>query len=174
MALLSMDPEPLDDFEPAPPPTHDIVHELTIAATPDAVFDAITTQAGLAAWWDRRCDHALDEGQVSTLPPIAPDGEPIVARVDVVEPTEVVQWECVEGPREWVGTSVAFRIEGRPPSLAPEAADTAPAESPVSVVRFWHGGWAYEDGLLPRASFDWAMLLDSLRRYLETGTGSPR
>ncbi len=34
---------------------HDIAHELDIAASPEAVFDALTTQAGLAGWWTTDC-----------------------------------------------------------------------------------------------------------------------
>ena len=42
-------------------------------------------------------------------------------------------------------------------------ADVAGAEGPVSLVNFWHGGWPYEDGLMPKASFDWALRLAALR-----------
>jgi hypothetical protein len=164
MALLSMEPEPFAEVEAAGPALFDIVHELTIAAAPDAVFEAITSQAGLAQWWDRRCDRSLEPGQVATLP-IA--GDQIVARIDVADRPEVVLWECVQGPSEWIGTSVAFRIEELPADVADEVG------GPVSIVRFWHGGWPYENGLMPRASFQWAMLLDSLRQYLVTGTGRP-
>jgi hypothetical protein len=165
MDLLSTEPEAFAEPEPAIAPTHDIVHELTIAAAPEAVYDALTTSEGMARWWGGDCDASLVEGQVATLPL---DDENAAVRVDLTERPEAVQWECVQGPREWVGTTVAFRIEGRPPRLAPEAAPSVP-DGPVSVVRFWHGGWAYEDGLLPRASFDWAMRLARLRHTLEAG-----
>ncbi|MCX7620274.1 MAG: SRPBCC domain-containing protein [Acidimicrobiales bacterium] len=139
---------------------HDIVHELTIAAPPDAVFDAVTTRDGLASWWTTDCQAEPAEGSEATF---GFDGRSVVIRmrIDALEPPELVHWLCIDGPDEWVGTSVAFRIE--------PAHDTPGS----SVVRLWHGGWEYEDGLLPRCSFQWAMYLESLRRYLETGTGSP-
>lgn len=139
---------------------HDIVHELTIAAKPEAVFAAVTTKDGLASWWTTDCEAEPLEGSEASF---GFEGHSVVVRmrVDTLEPPELVHWHCIEGPDEWVGTSVAFRIE--PARDGPES----------SVVRFWHGGWDYEDGLLPRCSFEWAMYLDSLRRYLETGTGSP-
>ena len=53
------------------------------------------------------------------------------------------------------------------------AGSTESAPPAGTRVRFWHGEWEFEDGLLPSCSFQWAMYLDSLRRYLETGTGTP-
>jgi hypothetical protein len=79
--------------------------------------------------------------------------------VDVLEPPEAVHWRCVEGPDEWVKTEVGFRIEA--------------VDDTHTLVRFWHGNWEYDNGALPNCSFQWAMYLDSLRRYLETGEGSP-
>ncbi len=139
---------------------HDIVHELTIAAPPDAVFAAVTTRDGLASWWTADCKAEPAEG---TEAEFGFENHSVVMRmrVDALEPPELVHWQCIDGPDEWAGTSIAFRIE--------PAAD-APGST---VLRFWHGGWEYEDGLLPRCSFQWAMYLDSLRRYLETGSGSP-
>ena len=80
-------------------------------------------------------------------------------RLHAIDAPELVHWNCTGGPEEWVGTSVAFRIE--------------PSPGGGTVVRFWHGGWEYEDGILPTSSFQWAMYLDSLRAYLQTGTGRP-
>jgi hypothetical protein len=83
-------------------------------------------------------------------------------RVDTLEPPLLAHLTCVDGPEEWPGTQIAFRVE------------VDPADGPAcSIVRFWHGGWEYEDGTMPRASFQWAMDLDSLRRVLEGGTGTP-
>jgi uncharacterized protein YndB with AHSA1/START domain len=144
---------------------HDIVHELTIAAPPDAVYAAITTAPGLANWWTTDCEVSADVGSEATFG-FEDHSVVFTMRIDELESPEAVHWECIGGPDEWVGTKLAFRIEGI------DADDDGQPES-TSLVRFWHGGWEYEDGLLPRCSFQWAMYLDSLRRYLETGTGSP-
>ncbi|MCU0267144.1 MAG: SRPBCC domain-containing protein [Acidimicrobiales bacterium] len=136
---------------------HDIVHELEIAAPASEVYEAVTTQQGLAGWWTRDATEALAVGAEARF---GFDGGAVrfTMRVDALEAPELVHWQCTAGPDEWVGTSIAFRIEGTDAG---------------STLRFWHGGWEYEDGDLPRASFRWAMYLDSLRRLLETGTGSP-
>ena len=143
----------------------DITHELPINALPTQVFDALTTGAGLASWLapDSSASPTLDSETSFTFD----DRTGLVEmRVDLVEGPELAHWQCVGGPDEWVGTSIAWRIEGV------DADDDGTLDG-VSTVRFWHGNWEYQDGLLPTASFEWAMRLDSLRRYLETGTGSP-
>jgi uncharacterized protein YndB with AHSA1/START domain len=144
---------------------HDIVHELTIAAAPDVIYEAVTTQPGLASWWTTDCTATPT---VDTEATFGFEGHHVVftMRIDLLEPPELVHWECVAGPDEWIGTKIAFRIEG-------VDADDDGANDGTSIVRFWHGGWEFADGLLPRCSFQWAMYLDSLRRYVETGTGSP-
>jgi hypothetical protein len=80
-------------------------------------------------------------------------------RIDLFSRPALVHWQCIGGPDEWIETSLAFRIQPHPDGGC--------------TVRFWHGGWEFEDGDLPRVSYQWALSLDSLRRYCETGTGSP-
>jgi uncharacterized protein YndB with AHSA1/START domain len=144
---------------------HEIVHELTIAAPAKNIFDAITTPEGLAGWWSTDAEATPELDSITKLR--LATGAQVVLRVDLLEAPELVHWECVEGPEEWVGTTIALRIE---------ALDRDDDGQPDGVcrLRFWHGGWPYADGMMPRSSFEWAMRLDSLRRYLETGTGSPR
>ena len=155
----------------------DIVHELTVKASPDAVFEAVTTVGGLSSWFTSDCEvTATPETRVSLW--FESHTIELVMEVDLVERPEAVHWNCVKGPEEWPGTKVAFRIEAAPAGsggpgelgATGEGGETTVTES---VVRLWHGNWEYEDGALPRCSFQWAMHLDSLRRYVETGTGTP-
>ena len=141
---------------------HDIVHELTIAAEPQPIFDAVTTEAGIASWWTTdvaitTADGAIEGAQVT----LGFDDHQVVIelRVDTLDPPLLAHLTCVDGPEEWPGTQIAFRVE--------------PLDAGGSVVRFWHGGWEYEDGVVPRVSFDWAMYLDRLRRAVESDSGHP-
>ena len=43
----------------------------------------------------------------------------------------------------------------------------------ATTVHFAHDGWASEDGPLPGAAMTWGILMTSLKRYAETGTGTP-
>lgn len=137
-------------------PMHDIAHQLTIAAPQPRVFEAITTPTGISRWW------TTDVQLAGTTLDVGLDGGAVRLRftADDVDPPVLAHLTCTEGPDEWPGTQLAFR-------LRPDPAGGG------TILRFWHGGWEYEDGILPSCSFDWAMRLDSLRRYLETGTGSP-
>src|SRR5690349_15054885 len=141
----------------------DITHELRVEALPDAVFAAITTGEGLAAWLATDAEPAATTGSPTSFTFDDRTGT-VTVGVDLLEAPELAHWQCTGGPDEWVGTSIAWRIEGV------DADDDGTLDG-VSTVRFWHGNWEYEDGLLPSTSFEWAMRLDSLRRYLETGTG---
>ena len=58
-------------------------------------------------------------------------------------------------------------------ALAPALALALAVDGDGDVDLLWYGLWMEQDGMLPSTSFGWAMRLDSLRRYLETGTGSP-
>lgn len=144
---------------------HDIVHELTIAVSPERVYEAVTTRAGLSSWWTA---NVTATGEIDSEATFGfDDGASVLTmRIDLLEPPELVHWVCTSGPDEWVGTKVAFRIEG-----IDKNDDGEPDGG--TLLRFWHGEWEFEDGLLPRCSFEWAMYLDSLRRYLQSGTGSP-
>ena len=146
---------------------HDIVHELTIAASLEDTYAAVSTGPGLASWWST--DVSLEPADPSSPDSTPAEGDVLTAgfddgavvirlRIDTLNDPEdegpaLAHLTCLDGPEEWPGTQLAFRIE-------PENGGTA--------VRFWHGGWEYEDGALPRCSFQWAMYLDALRRSLES------
>jgi uncharacterized protein YndB with AHSA1/START domain len=159
-----LDPEPLGRIVDAPRPTHEITHELQIDVGPAAVYAALTTPDGLARWWSgQQAETTPREGSEIELED--QDGLRFRARVDLLDPTSIVKlvhWQVSDGPDEWIGTTVAFRIEGVD-TTGDGRADAG------TVVRFWHGGWELSDGALPRASFGWAMALARLRHVLAPG-----
>ena len=144
---------------------HDIVHELTIHAPVDEVYAAVSTGPGLARWLSS--DASLEEAAGGAAGPSEgdvlrlgfEDGAVVIRlRIDTLngpddEGPALAHLTCLDGPEEWPGTQIAFRIE--------------PENAGGTALRFWHGGWEYEDGVLPRCSFSWAMYLDALRRSLE-------
>ena len=137
---------------------YDIVHQLSIAAIPERVYEAVTTSEGLATWWTTDVEFGPGDGEFR----LGFDDGAVRMRfqTDAFDPPVLVHMTCIDGPAEWPGTQLAFRIRAEP-------------DANGTILRFWHGGWENEDGLLPSASFRWAMFLDSLRRALETGEGSP-
>jgi uncharacterized protein YndB with AHSA1/START domain len=129
---------------------HSIVHELAVAAPPERVFRAFSDPTELGRWLGGSVTGELREGGEVR----AEGARPLRLRVDALDPPELVHFEVLEGPEEWTGTQIAVRVEPSPGASG-------------SVVRFWHGGWEYENGSLPRANFEWALELEQLRRSLE-------
>jgi uncharacterized protein YndB with AHSA1/START domain len=121
-----------------------------VAAPSEAVFDAVTTLAGLRGWWT-----ALVSGSSGRAPgelrfEFAGLDEHILMRVDEARPA-LVRWTCLEHTSlpEWNGTQVTFSIE----ELGTEH----------SAVTLRHIGVAP----------DWDHFFASLVSYVEQGTGAP-
>ena len=135
-------------------------YQLTIevAAPPAAAFDALTTPAGLAAWWVPVTGSGLAGGELR-FSMNAP--EPLVIRVEEAIRPAVVRWAvtaCDFLP-DWVGTRPAFTI--------------TPAGNGGSRLSFRHHGLTPDLECIEMCARGWHHYLASLRGYLETGTGSP-
>ena len=128
----------------------------TIDAASDAVFDALTTTDGLAAWWTSVSGVGSSGGElVFTFGP----GRYVVMRVDAAERGVGVRWTTLACHFEdWVGTTLHFDLE---------------ASSGGTELRFRH------EGLTPRlecygdCKSGWDHFIPSLRAYAEAGVGNP-
>jgi uncharacterized protein YndB with AHSA1/START domain len=137
----------------------DILHRIGITAAPEEVDTALTTIAGLAGWWTEDTSGDPSAGGVirfrfAGAP--APGGFDM--RVVETRPGELVLWEVVDGPEEWVGTQVRFDL-GR--------------QDGWTIVRFGHLGWPEPSEFMAHCSTKWATFLLSLKQLVETGTGRP-
>ncbi|MEU4606081.1 SRPBCC domain-containing protein [Kribbella sp. NPDC023972] len=135
----------------------DILHRIGVTASPDDVFTALTTIPGLAGWWteDTTGDSAV--GSVIQFRfPVADGGFDM--KVLDAQPGEVVRWEVVDGPEEWIGTQIRFDLS--------QAGD-------YTIVLFKHEGWKEPGEFMHHCSTKWATFLMSLKKYVETGTGDP-
>ena len=130
----------------------DILHDLPIKATPEAVFRAVSTPVGLDRWWTKRSAGQARPGAEYELwfgP--AYDWRAQVTRC--VPPTEFELLLTAAMP-DWIGTRVGIAIE---------AADGG------TMVRFRHTGWAEANEHFRISAYCWAMYLRILTRYLERG-----
>jgi uncharacterized protein YndB with AHSA1/START domain len=138
--------------------TTDYETTIRINAAPDAVFDALTTPAGLAAWWNPATGSGETGGELRFVMN-AP--EPLVIHVDEATRPTSVQWTVVACPflPDWEGTRPMFKITtvGR---------DT-------SELHFRHYGLNEELECIDMCSRSWNHYMTSLRDYLEAGHGSP-
>jgi uncharacterized protein YndB with AHSA1/START domain len=133
----------------------DIMHLVKIHAFPDRVYQAVTTGEGIRQWWTR--DAAI-EPRVGAAGEFGFNGKRFVAQVTVEElnPTTRVRWSVANSA--WQGKDIEF-------SLRTDGNDT--------ILVLAHRGFQRVDEGYASAAFRWGFYLLSLKRYLETGKGTP-
>jgi uncharacterized protein YndB with AHSA1/START domain len=133
----------------------DILHRIGVTASPDDVFAALTTVDGLAGWWTEDTTGDSQVGGVLRFR-FVPGGFDMLVRD--LEPAKLVRWEVVEGPEEWIGTTVEFELT---------------QEDGFTIVMFRHEGWEEPVEFMSHCSTKWATFLMSLKQLVETGKGEP-
>lgn len=134
----------------------DILHRVGVEApTPEKAYEALTTVEGLAGWWTDDTTGTAEVG--GTLAFRFPLGG---FDMEVLEqtPSERVTWKVVDGPEEWVGTTIDWRLR---------------QDGDHTMVLFAHRGWKEPVEFMHHCSTKWASYLLSLKSLVETGTGAP-
>jgi hypothetical protein len=129
----------------------DILHRVGVSSRPEEAFEALTTIDGLRGWWvaeaegDPRPGGTIDFG---------------FCKMSVLEakPAAHVQWRCVDGPEEWVGTEVRFDLSWK---------------EDQTFILFKHANWREPVEFMHHCSTKWATFLLSLRDLLEHRNGHP-
>jgi len=134
----------------------DILHDFAIAAPPARVFEAISSPAGLDAWWSKSSSGSPATGSVYELG--FGEGFQWLAVVRTVTPERELEWEITEADADWTGTRVGFRLEG---------------DTERTRVRFRHTGWMRANDHYRGSSYCWALYLRLLKRYVERGEVVP-
>jgi uncharacterized protein YndB with AHSA1/START domain len=133
-----------------------IFHCFPVNASPDKVFEAISTPGGLDNWWTRRseAEPKLEGNYVLDF------GPPYIWNAVVTKYTESIVFELQfwDADPDWTGTKVGF-------SLVPKDGK--------SEVNFYHTGWPETNEHFRISSFCWAMYLRILKRYIEFGEKVP-
>jgi uncharacterized protein YndB with AHSA1/START domain len=136
----------------------DILHRIgVVTPTPDKVYDALTTTEGLAGWWTD--DTSGTGGEVGGVlefrfPPVGGFDMEVVD----VRPSEGVTWRVVQGPDEWVGTTIDWTLR---------------QDGDYTIVLFEHRGWKEPVEFMHHCSTKWGSFLMSLKSLVETGKGAP-
>lgn len=134
----------------------DILHRVGMQSTsPDDVYAALTTLEGLSGWWATDTTGQTGIGEIVRFW-FAPGGFDM--QVLESNPGEGVLWEVVDGPSEWIGTTVRWRLK---------------QEGDWTIVLFSHEGWREPVEFMYHSSTKWATSLVSLEQLVETGTGAP-
>jgi uncharacterized protein YndB with AHSA1/START domain len=134
----------------------DILHRVGVEhSSPQKVYDALTTIDGLSGWWATDTSGSAEVGGVIEFR-FGPGGFDM--KVLEVEPAERVLWQVVDGPAEWIGTTVNWQIT---------------QDGDYTIVLFSHQGWKEPVEFMHHCSTKWAVFLLSMKSLLETGTGNP-
>ncbi|PRX44975.1 uncharacterized protein YndB with AHSA1/START domain [Prauserella shujinwangii] len=134
----------------------DILHRVGIRSSVAEVYEALTTTDGLAGWWT--ADTQGDGGDPGGVLRFRFGAGGFDMKVLELTPGQRVRWEVIEGPEEWIGTQVDWK-------LAQEGEHT--------IVLFHHRGWREPVEFLHHCSTKWAVFLMSLKSMVETGKGAP-
>jgi len=131
----------------------DIRHRVGIAVPRDRVYEEIASTDGLAEFWAEKVegDPRLG-GRLSFF--FGGPSPAVVMEVVESKPGDRIVWRCVEGPAEWLNTTVTYDLkegEGE------------------TVLLFTHAGWRDPVKFMHHCSTKWATFLIGLRSGLEGG-----
>ena len=130
---------------------------IDIAVPPARVRTAITTEAGYRAWWAQDADFDGKQGTFRFAQPS--ETRSITFRVDRCHEGGIVM-TCIadENNPDWLGTTLAIEL----------------GETPTGTrVHLVHSGYPAKNEVYERCSDAWPYFLNSLARYMMTGTGEP-
>jgi len=132
-----------------------IYHCFWVKAPLDQVYKALTEKEGLTGWWTKNIDGSGTPGNILTFH--FSSGAFNRMKIISIKPNKI-EWECVDGHEEWIGTRVLFEL--------------CPSGKYVKVC-FSHSGWRELTEYVGECSFHWAQYFVSLQRYCESGRGMP-
>ena len=134
----------------------DILHRIGVeGSSPEKVYEALTTVEGLAGWWT---DDTTGNAEVRGVIEFRFPAGGFDMQVTEQRPSERVAWKVVDGPEEWVGTTVEWDLR---------------QDGGYTIVLFAHRGWTEPVEFMHHCSTKWATYLMSLKSLLETGKGAP-
>ena len=135
----------------------DIFHLFNIKTEDTSkVYKAITEQEGLASWWTTDTKAVPEVGSIAEFRFTKDYYKGM--KVTNLENDNKVEWECIHGHEEWIGTKVIFELEKLDNSVD---------------IKFYHNSWKEVTNMYGICNYHWGLYLKSLKTYIETGTGNP-
>lgn len=132
----------------------DSLHEISVGASPAAVYDAWTTSEGLSSWWTKEVRVSEKAGGINVF--LFEGGRVAFHfQIDDQVPEKRIRWTGVAAdqmPDEWIDT----RIE----------VDLDPSNGRTRM-RFGHKNWRSAEGAYCICNTTWGELMYRLRDYCE-------
>ena len=139
----------------------DIIHRIGITSPTTHVYQALTSLEGLGQMVHQEVQGDGQIGGKIAFSFRSPTGElkgNMVMEVQELNAQKDVRWRCIEGPAEWIGTDITFRLA---------------QHDNQTILLFGHRNWHEAVEFTAHCSMKWATFLLSLREYVETGKGKP-
>ena len=133
-----------------------IKHYLVIKAVAEKVYTALSKTEGLCGWWT--VEAQADERVGGTAEFIFGERYYNKMKITNLLNSKKVEWKCLEGDKEWIGTTFLFDLEEKDES---------------TILRFSHNNWKEETDFFASCNYNWGYYLKSLKQYCETGEGTP-
>jgi len=134
----------------------DLTHNVMINTSAAAVFRTLSTQEGISGWYT---PATKAEPKVGTIVECMFANYGVLKfRVDTLEPNRRVIWTVVQGPTEWMNTTLTFTF----------------AEATGKVdFDFRHAGLPEHYDAFSSFNYLWGQYVRSIKLYAETGVGEP-
>src|SRR6059058_4156601 len=84
-----------------------LVHQVNIKATPEQIYDAVSTAKGLGAFWT---SESQAESRVGAIATFGFGGPSQRMRIDELKPGKRVKWTALADFPNWDGTTVTWDI----------------------------------------------------------------
>jgi hypothetical protein len=134
----------------------DILHKVGIQSSSlNDVYRALTEIDDLSAWWTT---NTKGESKVGGALQFRFGAGGFDMKVLELHPATRVLWQVIDGPEEWIGTTISFDLQ---------------QSDHWTIILFKHEGWKQPVEFMHHCSTKWAVFLLSLKSLLETGKGAP-
>ena len=155
-----------------------IRHEVLIGAPPeDKCSVQSPAQEGLSGWWTPDAAAQPVRDSIARFP----FGPTYVKemRITNIEPPTRLNWTCITGCDEWVGTKISFELHSGSkdtllssrPELYNQIQQETHADGTLLVLH--HDGWQDYTPMFAECNYTWGQFLRSLKLLCETGEGRP-
>jgi hypothetical protein len=134
----------------------DILHKVGIKSSSlDDAYNALTTREGLSGWWTT---DTQGESEIGDTLRFRFGAGGFDMKVLALDPATRVLWQVVDGPQEWIGTTISWDLR---------------QEGDWTLIFMKHQGWKEPVEFMHHCSTKWGVFLISLKSLLETGKGGP-
>lgn len=129
-----------------------IHHNLYINSTRARIFEAITQPKQLIKWWPKGCQGKPELDEIYNFY-FAPEYD-WYGKVIKVQQNKSFYIKMIQSDDNWNPTSFGFELKSKGNGV---------------TVMFSHEGWPSCNAEFRESSYCWAILLNSLKNYLEKG-----